>query len=484
MKHIAIFCFFAILILFLHPIRLSAQKEKKSDMKSKINLLLDDYNLYADFTEDGNKISSRYKEQFKAIFASGAEIVNEMPGTPGFGKMQSPSQYTEELSEWFPKGVSTKLSNRKEIRKGVPETADYDSVYVYSVVKDISARDKNREKVEVTNRLYIVIGYKQSKDELKITHITKSDKEARGYAHLPGWYAGKITTNAPLQLSMGVMPALGSFSAKLPEIDEGYAENLSLLKSPPSFNWSANLQLLAGLGKKIQIGVGIGASQYRQSLQIEALDISFEIQDIYGVDGIRHVTINDFTETYSQTMLQIPLFMRVNLAQSSSIRFFIDLGIAPSLNVGNGSNTYKGIFNAYNTYSGSVNSTNFDYTLREINDPAGNYDEAFNTALGLYENLSADSEVAEEHRVSSSAFNLMALGGMGISAKINDKLSFFGAGKVYYGLLNQQNSETSEDSPNWINALNYRSLLLNSSTLKPFMGGLELGIIYNLRAEK
>lgn len=486
MRHISIFSLLLVVFLCGNSTGLIAQKDKKDDMKSKINRLLDDYNLYADLTEDGNKISTRYKDQFKAIFAKDAEVYNDMPSTPGFGKMQSPAQYTEELIEWFPKGLSTKLSNRKEVRRGLPETADYDTVYVYSVEKNINARDKNREKVDVTKQLYFVIGYHKAKDELRITHISKNDKEARAYAHLPGWYAGKIITNAPLQLSFGVMSALSGLSAKPTDIDEFYDENLSVLKAAPAFGWSANLQLLAGMSKRIQIGIGIGASQYRQHLRIDNLNQNFDITDNDGIEGTRHINIKDFTETYSQTMMQIPLFLRTHLTQTPTIQLFFDLGLAPSFALGKAGNSYKGTFSAYNTYevSDMENVPTFSYTLRSIDDPSGIYDEAHNTHLGLYDNLEVDAEVDENNRISSSSFNLMALGGVGVSAKINHKLSFFGAARVYYGLLNQQNSTEDNTAPNWINALNYRSLLKNSPTLKPFMGGVELGILYNIRSGK
>lgn len=461
------------------------------DMNTRIKRLLDDYNLYADFSEDGNKVSKRYKEQFEKLFAPNAEVYNDLPGTTN-GQFVSVSAYTKEATERFSKGLSTRLKNRKTLRRGNPEfRTDIDSTYTVSVDKDITAFDQqSKTTVKSQNTLFFILGYSIATDELKIITIRKSDKDARIYDELPGGsLVNKMFKSAPIQVSIGFMPALSNIKGKASEINDFYEEDLSGLKQSPSLlGWSANAEVLLSASKKLQLGLGIGLSQYQAKLKLDMLQNNrISITDSDNMEATRQVSIESFTETYKQLFLQVPVFARYALLQQTRLNVFADLGIAGGFKLGSAKNSYSGTFTAYNDYAVPAKPepdgyAQFNYTLESLFNSV-TYAEAHNQHLGLYNNALIENDLTAENSTTVKGLNLMALAGFGASVEVSNTLSLFGAARVYYGLLNIQGTENNE-TVNYINALNYKSLLRANAKLNTFMGGIELGAIIHLRDSK
>jgi len=468
-----------------------AQQPDKNNIDARIKRLIDDYNLYADFSEDGNKISNRYKEQFKALFAPNAKVYNDLPKTDT-PEMVPVQDYIDEAVVRFSKGLSTRLRNRKTLRRGKPEfRTEIDSTYTISVDKDITAFDhKNKTTEKSQNTLFFVLGYSIQSDELKIIAISNSDKEARVFDELPGGsIVTKLLRSAPLTLSIGAMPGLSNIIANTKSIDNFYLEDLSKLKSGFGLGWGVNAQLLASVNKRFQLGIGAGIAQYKSNLTLAFVEADTTITDKDNLTATRHYTIKDFKETQKQMFIQAPVFGRFHLVSGNTFNLFLDGGLAFGFKLGSAKGTYEGTFTAYNQYTvpeklGTDGYAEFTYTLTELNNSNADYDDAHNRKFGLYDDEPKfDDKIGTENNMELKDFNLMALAGLGASVALNKSVSLFGEMRCYFGILNLQASETN-DNKDYINALDYKSLWRASKTIKTLSAGMEVGAIITLRTSK
>ncbi|MFA6400103.1 MAG: hypothetical protein WCX31_00540 [Salinivirgaceae bacterium] len=426
-------------LMLLGSVTSFAQLIDEAKLKD-ITSLLKKYELYNQFTTDGNNIDATYTQNFVNLFDAilYKELYNDFAATKeesfSFGSAQ---EYMQVVTKNYPYGVDVTLDMTQMKVVDVFHTKTK-AGYIVMVPKKTAGLYRSKTFFRSNKPIYLFItevaGEKQS--DFKISGVLDPDsyQKYQGDNTITGLYVG---------LS-------GGYGATMVYNQEAFMNSdLYLIETQQNMNFGFEVSYMFTRG--FGLGTGVGMNTYSTNYSIDYFNEQSPslLKDMDGDQYLPSVHVSNLVETDVYESIEIPLLLKLRTGKGKTA-FYMDLGIVYSL------------ISGYYTQEG--NSTRSGYypewelTLEDIPE----YD--FYTDKSL-------SATQTDLVVPSSG--LSAYAAMGVSIPLSRNFYMKLGANVRYGITDMELGTNSH-------ANGIADFVENPGETFLHCGGVELGISYNL----
>jgi len=404
-----------------------------------ITSLLKKYELYNQFTTDGNNIDATYTQNFVNLFDAilFKELYNDFAATKeesfSFGSAQ---EYMQIVTKNYPYGVDVTLDMAQMKVMDVFHTKTK-AGYIVMVPKKNAGLYRSKTFFRGNYPLYFfiseVVGEKQS--EFKISGVLDQDSYQK--------YQGNNTING---LYVGLK---GGYGATMVYNQE--ASNTEIYQVEYQQNMNFGFELSYMFTRGFGLGTGVGMNTYSTSYSIDYYNEPSPsmLIDIDGDEYLPNVYVTDLVETDVYESIEIPLLLKFRTGKGKTA-FYMDLGVIYSLI--SGYYTQEG----YSTRSGYY--PEWELTLEDIEE------------YGFYNYKSLDGTQTDLVVPSSG---LSAYAAMGLSIPLSHNFYMKLGANVRYGITDMELGTNSH-------ANGLADFVENPGETLLHCGGVELGLSYNL----
>jgi hypothetical protein len=418
------------------------------DAKLKeITGLLKKYELYNQFTIDGNMVDAAYTQNFVSLFDP--ILFNKLYNDLAASKddpdaFASAKEYMETITKNYPYGVDVTL-DYSQLKIIEPFHNKVKNGYVVGVPKKIAGLYRSKTFFKSNQTCYFFIS-EQSGDKQPVFKISGILDQAgfqkyQGNNNIKGLYAG---------LS-------GSFLST--KIKNSEVENNSdLYQVESQMNKAFALELSYMFNRSFGLGTGVGFASYSTSYTMEYFnDLSSSVLvDIDGDSYTPILKINNLVETDVYETIDIPVLLKFRSGKGKTA-FYMDLGIVYSL------------LSGYYTQEGT--SSRSGYYI---------YDENLPTEWSIilenipeYDYYSNKSLNTSETDLQAPSGGLSAYAALGLSIPLKHNFYMKVGANYRYGITDTQLGTNSH-------ALGFADFIANPGETFLQAAGIEIGVSYNL----
>lgn len=336
--------------------------------KQKIVELLKKYELYNQFTVDGNQINAEYTQNFIGLFdASGAQRhYNDLAAKKSEQTdFSSAIEYMQYAVKNYPYGIDVNL-NTDQLKVIGKFKNKHQKGYIVEVNKKITGLYLIKTFHRYFAPTYFFIT--ETVDSDKSVFLIASVLDKSNYKKYNG---NQIISGAYIGLSGGY----GSAGLLNSSINNSGIYTASNVQTKPFFNIEAYYMFTRGFG----LGTGISFGSYSTINKIDAYsqESSFTQTDIDNDVYIPIFAINNFTEQITVSATEIPFLLKFRTGKGNTA-VYLDFGVIYSLYSGsmvlNGSTSKKGRYPElanviidnvpeYGFEDNNYNNNNIDMTL-------------------------------------------------------------------------------------------------------------------------
>ncbi len=308
-------------LMLLGSVTSFAQLIDEAKLKD-ITSLLKKYELYNQFTTDGNIIDATYTQNFVNLFDAilFQELYNDFAATKeesfSFGSAQ---EYMQVVTKNYPYGVDVTLDMAQMKVVDVFRTKTK-AGYIVMVPKKTAGLYRSKTFYRSNKSIYIFItevaGEKQS--DFKISGILDPESYQK--------YQGNNTIKG---LYLGLQGGYGATMVYNQEAFMNYTD-LYVIETQQNMNFGFELSYMFTRG--FGLGTGVGTNTYSTNYSIDYFNepSPSKLKDIDGDEYIPSIYVRDLVETDVYESIEIPLLLKFRTGKGKTA-FYMDMGIIYSL---------------------------------------------------------------------------------------------------------------------------------------------------------
>jgi len=304
-----------------------------------INGLLKKYELYNQFTKDGEKIDATYAQNFVTLFdvVLFQEIYNDFAASKEDpSSFVTAQEYMQMVTTNYPYGVDVTLDMTQVKVVDVFHT-ETQAGYIVLVPKKTAGLYRSKTLFRANNTMYLFIS--ETKGE------KQSDFKISGVLDPEGYQKYKVS-NTIKGLYVGLQAGYGATMVYNQQASSTYGD---LYFIEPQQNMNFGLELSYMFTRGFGLGTGFGMNTYSTNYSIDYYNEQSPslLADIDGDEYLPYVYVTDLVETDVYESIEIPLLLKFRSGKGKTA-FYMDLGIIYSFISGyytqQGSSTRSGYY--------------------------------------------------------------------------------------------------------------------------------------------